>query len=538
VLCEVFVKSVCAMAPPVLHTTFERTREHRDSAFKAIAPREDSMLQILRNSVVIKVLGLILLILLLCFPLGRIDALNRERGDSQHEAAMELASTYTGAQTVIGPVLAVPYVERWTETQRNSSGKATGAVQRSEERLHLVFPDKLHVEGSLAPQERYRGIFRIPFYALDARLSGGFAAFDPSTVARSGSDSKLTFSTPCVVFNLSDLRGLDGSPTLAMEGETLRFAQGMPGLSEQAFGAGIHAPLEGSSLGAWLAGKPLPFDMKLGVVGQETLSLVPIADETTAHLHSTWAHPSFGGRFLAAERRVDAQGFDARWRVSSLVTSAREQVRAGLLDGALVRADAVDAAAPGAAARSVSHRADANGPLQTFDVSLAQPLNVYSMSTRAGKYGALFIGLVLMAAFMFELFRKLRLHPVQYGLVGLSIALFFLLLLALSEKLAFGLAYAAAAGASVLLLAVYFSAVLGGWRRGTSFGAYVAVLYAALYGLLASESNALLLGALLVFGMLAALMIATRKVDWYALSPGGAEEPKQAIAAPLGYDAS
>ncbi|RZL67571.1 MAG: cell envelope integrity protein CreD, partial [Variovorax sp.] len=147
-----------------------------------------------------------------------------------------------------------------------------------------------------------------------------------------------------------------------------------------------------------------------------------------------------------------------------------------------------------------------------------EPLNVYAMSTRAVKYGALFVGLVLMAGFMFELFRKLRLHPVQYGLVGLSIALFFLLLVALSEKLLFWQAYAVAASASVLLLAVYFSAALQGWRRGVSFAAYVALLYGALYGLLASESNALLLGALLVFGMLAALMVATRKVDWYALS--------------------
>ncbi|MDM0121491.1 cell envelope integrity protein CreD [Variovorax arabinosiphilus] len=494
------------------------------------------MLQTLRNSIVIKVLGLILLTLLLCIPLDRIDALNRERGESQREAAAELASTYTGAQTVIGPVLAVPYVERWMETQRNSKGQVTGVEPRSEEGVHLVFPDTLHIEGALAPQQRYRGIFRIPFYTLDATLNGGFAAFDPDTVARSVSGSKLEFRTPYVVFNLSDLRGLDGSPALSIGGATLRFAQRMPGLSEQAFGGGIHAPLEGTALSTWLAGKPLPFDMKLALVGQETLSIVPIANETTAHLQSPWAHPSFGGRFLASERRIDAQGFDARWRVSSLVTSARDQVRAGLLDPAATASSSatsqVDAARPASARR----QAMADGPLQTFDVSLAQPLNVYSMSTRAGKYGALFIALVLMAAFMFELFRTLRLHPVQYGLVGLSIALFFLLLLALSEKMAFAAAYASAAAASVLLLGVYFSAVLGGWRRGLSFAAFVAVLYGALYGLLASESNALLLGALLVFGMLALLMLATCRVDWYALSTAGATapvaEPMPAMVAP------
>jgi inner membrane protein len=187
-------------------------------------------------------------------------------------------------------------------------------------------------------------------------------------------------------------------------------------------------------------------------------------------------------------------------------------VRAGLS----ARGGPADDNAAAAVVATAAHRN--TGPLQTFDVSLAQPINVYSMSTRAGKYGVLFIGLVLMAAFMFELFRKLRLHPIQYGLVGLSIALFFLLLLALSEKFAFWMAYAGAAAASVALLAVYFSAVLGGWRRGLSFGAFVALLYGALYGLLASESNALLLGALLIFGMVAVLMLVTRKVDWYALS--------------------
>jgi inner membrane protein len=123
-----------------------------------------------------------------------------------------------------------------------------------------------------------------------------------------------------------------------------------------------------------------------------------------------------------------------------------------------------------------------------------------------------------MAAFMFELLKHLRLHPVQYALVGLAVTIFFLLLLALSEKIAFGLAYLIATGACVLLLTVYFSAVLGAARRGISLGVYVSLLYAALYGLLLSEDNALLLGSLLLFGLLALLMIATRKVNWYSLS--------------------
>jgi inner membrane protein len=268
--------------------------------------------------------------------------------------------------------------------------------------------------------------------------------------------------------------------------------------------------MAGAALQAWERRQAIEFDMKLVIIGQERLSIAPLADETTAHLTSAWPHPSFGGQFLAVQRTVTDSGFDASWAVSSLVSSARKQVLAS----------------QGGDARGAQpNRVDA---LDTFDVALAQPLNVYSQSTRAVKYGALFVALVLMAAFMVELFRKLRLHPVQYALVGLAIALFFLLLLALSEKVEFWLAYTAAAGASVLLLMVYFSAVLGGWQRGVSLAGYVALLYGALYGLLASESNALLLGALLLFGMLALLMIATRRVDWYALSTR--REPTAATA--------
>ena len=490
------------------------------------------MLQALRHSVLVKVFGLIALTVILCFPLAEIDSLNRERGRSQQEAAQELAQTYAGAQTVVGPLLVVPYVERWMEPLRDAKGTLIGQEARSRRAAQIVYPDKLHTEGTLAPQERYRGIFKIPFYRLHATLDGAFPAFDAARVARSEAGSKIEVGEPYVALSVSDLRGLDGSPTLSLGGEALRFAQRMPGIADDAeLASGIHAPLAGTALAAWQAGRPLPFEMTLGLVGQETLSMVPIAEDTTAHLTSPWAHPSFGGRFLAAERSVSAEGFDARWRVSSLVTSARDQVRAGLLAGssggrdsargARSGFDAVEVTAAAATAMPADRPAAAMGPLQTFDVSLAQPLNVYSMSTRAAKYGVLFIGLVLMAAYMFELFRKLRLHPVQYGLVGLSIALFFLLLLALSEKFAFHLAYAGAAGASVLLLAVYFSAVLGHWKRGAAFGGYVAVLYGALYGLLASESNALLLGALLIFGMLSLLMLATRKVDWYGLSAPG-----------------
>lgn len=454
-----------------------------------------------KNSATLKLLTLLLLTLLLCVPLARIGWLVSERGATRQQAAQELAATYAGAQTLVGPVLVVPYVERWSEAQLDEQGKLKGRIARSRQATHLVYPEKLEINGTVSPQERQRGIFSVLFYDLQGAWTGSFPPTHAAGVPRTEKDSVVELLPPSLAFGLSDVRGIQGAPVLLLAGEALRFVPGMPFAAEGSLLAqGIHAPLTGAALKAFEAKQPLAMDLQMAVVGQQNLSMAPVAEDTSAQLAIHWPHLSFGGRFLAAQRTQTQKGFQARWAVSSLVSAAGRQVTAS-----------VQASAGGSRPQAQV--------LDTFDVSLIQPQNTYSMSDRAVKYGALFVGLTLMAAFMFELFRKLRLHPVQYALVGLSIALFFLLLLALSEKLAFPLAYGLASGASVALLMVYFSAVLQGWQRGLSLAAFVGLLYAALYGLLVSEDNALLMGSLLVFGMLAALMLLTRKIDWYTLSP-------------------
>jgi inner membrane protein len=153
--------------------------------------------------------------------------------------------------------------------------------------------------------------------------------------------------------------------------------------------------------------------------------------------------------------------------------------------------------------------------LDSVSVSLVDPVNVYSKVDRATKYGVLFVLLTFVTFAMVEFLRQLRLHPIQYGLVGCAVAIFFLLLLALSERVPFAIAYLVASFACVALIGHYLGHVLGGWRRGTGFAAMLGTLYAALYGLLVSEDNAMVLGAGLLFLILAAIMIWTRKVDWY-----------------------
>jgi inner membrane protein len=191
---------------------------------------------------------------------------------------------------------------------------------------------------------------------------------------------------------------------------------------------------------------------------------------------------------------VNESGFSARWQTSFFATNLENVVNA-CRDGS-----------PGdAACLELGNR--------HFGVSFIDPVDHYLQSDRATKYAFLFIGLTFAACFLLEVLRRLSVHPIQYGLVGLSLAVFFLLLLSLSEHLGFPLAYAISAAACVSLIAYYVAHVTG-VKLGALFGGALGSLYALLYAILSAEDYSLLIGSLLVFVMLGAIMVLTRRVNW------------------------
>jgi inner membrane protein len=161
---------------------------------------------------------------------------------------------------------------------------------------------------------------------------------------------------------------------------------------------------------------------------------------------------------------------------------------------------------------------DVNGRLaaSAFGVKLVKPGSVYQQNDRAGKYGLLFIALTFVAFFLFEVLKGLRLHPVQYLLVGAAMASFYLLLLALSEQIGFGPAYLAASATVVLIVGGYAAAVLRARTAGVVLGGVLALVYAILYGLIGAEQYALLIGSVVLVAVIALLMYLTRRIDWYA----------------------
>jgi inner membrane protein len=311
---------------------------------------------------------------------------------------------------------------------------------------------------------------------------------------------------------------LVGAPTLRAAGAGIPILQGQVGRS----GGGVHAVLPASVV----AGDRIAFPAQFGFAlrGTEALAIAPLADANRIVLDSPWPHPQFNGDFLPRSHRVDATGFHAEWDVSSLASNAQAQYREG--------GDAVPADAPKVhegRGVAVATAATAQPGIDRVGLSLVEPVNLYSKVDRATKYGLLFVLLTFIGFFMFETLRQLPIHPIQYALVGLALAIFFLLLLSLSEHIAFGAAYLVAATACLGLIGFYVGNVLRSRARGMGFAAMLALLYAALYGLLMSEDNALVLGAGLLFVVLAAIMVATRKVDWY--QEGARIGPQAASAA-------
>jgi inner membrane protein len=157
--------------------------------------------------------------------------------------------------------------------------------------------------------------------------------------------------------------------------------------------------------------------------------------------------------------------------------------------------------------------------LDTLAVSFIDPVNPCVMSTERSST-ACFVALTFVAVALTEVLarpRVRRVHPVQYALVGLALSLFFMLLLALSEHLRFELAYLAASLACAGVLGAYGAHMLSGWRAGAGFGGALAGLYGLLYILLTREQTVLVVGTVGLFAIVAAVMMLTRRIDWYRL---------------------
>lgn len=438
------------------------------------------------------------LTLLMLIPIGKIWFLLSERQQRRDAAVSNITEAWGKGQEIIGPVLVVPFryavkVQR-TETV---NGKPT-LVETVEHPVAQAYflPAKLKMAARLAPQERHRGIYKAVVYSGELAISGEFQppVFDDLGVE----PERILWDDAVFCLAVTDLRGVAGALSLEWAGKTLPL---IPGCRLPGFDTGVIASLRGAMSGA---AKPsaIPFKMDLTFNGSKLISFAPVGVETEVQLAAAWPDPSFCGAFLPTQRAVDTTGFTAQWKVSYYGRGYPQQWTS--LGG-------------GPAADKVRE--------SMFGASLLALVDQYRTVERALKYAILFIVLAFAGFFLFETMGRVRIHPVQYILVGATLCLFYLLLLALSEFIGFGAAYLTAAAASSLLIGVYAAGVLRGVGRGVLAAGALGGIYGFLYVVLQLEDYSLLIGTAGLFVLLAAIMLVTRRTNWYdrdAASAAGA----------------
>jgi inner membrane protein len=429
------------------------------------------------------VIGFLIVVLLI--PLAHVEDLVGERVGMRQEAAQRVAQSWGGRQTTAGVLLAVPVESTRTVIEQTSMNRET---QRTEVDRHVVYvlPDTLRVTATADPGTRAVGLYESPVYTARVQIEGDFLKRDFAHLLVDKPQQQVKWQEARLLVLNSEASSLRGVDDLVVAGESARVAaDSYAGLS------GISAPVpEAAVRGDGM----IPFRVRLTLTGSTSLTFLPLARKADITLKSAWPHPKFEGAPAPLDPRIGDDGFTAKWSVLEINRNFGQawldtQVSEGV-----------------AAAQAFAQ----SGVGATF----YEPVDVYQRNYRAVHYAALLIVITFLTFFLWEHLSGIAIHAMQYLMVGMALALFYLLLLALSEHVSFDLAYGVSAAALVCLITVYLSGVLGRWRLALGAGVGLGVLYVLLYWILRSEDYSLLMGALLLFGVLAVLMLATRRIDW------------------------
>lgn len=421
------------------------------------------------NKTLIKAIVTGVLILVMLIPTLFVSGLVTERETRQQEVVQEVTGKWASKQTLSGPYICIPYTQNTT----GSDGKPLilkGNV--------FVLPENLNINGNILPEERPRSIYKVLLYKTNITGKGNFTISlpeMPDSVTLHPGEARI-----CV--GISDFRGIEEKIGLTVNGEKYDLTPGLP--SNQIDSAGLSAPIK---LMMADIGKRFDFNSSFKMRGSEQLHFVPLAANSSFSLQSAWSSPSFDGNTLPVDRTVDADGFTAKWSFNNANLPFSSSFTNFNLDKSNF----------------------------AFGVTMIQPADQYSKTDRSIKYAILFIGLTFSLFFIVEIMQKRPFHPVQYVLVGLSLIIFFTLLLSISEFMLFDFAYLIAASSTILMITLYAKSHFQSWKVGGIFASVLATLYGFIFILIRLEDTALLVGSIGLFLVLGIVMYASRKINWY-----------------------
>jgi len=423
------------------------------------------------------------LALLMTIPALFVGGLVEDRTMRAAEVVNKITGHVGGQQTFLGPTLAIPYnIPPQLPTDFAKHG------------TYLVFPAQAAAVLKTKTEERRLSLFKVPVFQADLNFDATFDLTGVPAAAPQG--AQLDWNRAEIVVGVSDPRGALADATLTIEGKTVTLVPAE--VAQDIYSGGDQSQRTKLALLGAKANSFAKPDTQFNVAstlrfsGAQRLALLAYGKTTHVAMQGDWPSPGFDGGFLPVARTVSASGFTAEWSVPFIARGVRAEGPSDSISG-------LDASALG--------------------VSFIEVADPYQSLNRSLKYAALFLGLLFLSYFVFEVTTGKRVHPAQYVLVGMAQIIFYLLLLSLAERIGFDLGFLFAGSATVALLSINAAWIFSSRLQGVRALAIFTLLYVLIYLLLRLEDNALLVGAVASFLVVAAAMYFTRGIDWYSSLP-------------------
>lgn len=451
----------------------------------------------IKSSLSFKLFVIGFLIAILMIPIGLIAFLTIERESRQNEAFREVSGKWGNEQIITGPILSIPYKDK----AERITGEGT-VIDEAIRYAHFL-PEELNIKGMIDPEKRQRGIYEVVVYNANLEISGRFLAPDFSKWDIAPDD--ILYKQAFVTLGIPDMRGIADNLNLEWENKKQPFNPGVK--TSDVVAIGISADIDLSQDN----NSSKNFKIALSLNGSRDLYFSPLGRSTKVELSSAWPDPSFQGSFLPESHTINQAGFTATWKVLELNRSFPQRFLGYL--GAIE-----STIQPNYSEKMPIIPAPGNINQSNFGVRLLVPADEYQETARALKYAIMLLSLTFLTLFFYEAMRDARVHPLQYILIGLALALFYLLLLSISEYLGFKTAYLLSALMIIGLITLYSKSIFKAWRPAILEALILVFVYGFIFVILQLEDYALLVGSLGLLAILSLVMMVSRKIDWYSIA--------------------
>lgn len=442
-----------------------------------------------------KILIIVILGLLLLIPMGFINSVVRDRIRYQKEAVSSIIEPVGDSADIQGIVAAIPYMTRVIDSETKEIKYVRKYI--------FYMPNEYNVEGDIEVSSLSRGIFKAPIFNSQLKITGRFDKYNAEIYNLDENNNTILYDEAMIIIGIGNKKNLMKLPIVLLnDNEELKYYEKNINISLNMFNNKFLYTISKDKI---LNG--FDFNITMDIQGGNSLIITPLASENSFKISSKWKDPSFTGGFLPTKREVNNEGFNAEWNIASFNTSFTKYWTS---DENVNTANNINSDS-----YSYSDESIINNSSNNVLISFLLLNDNYQRISRSVKYAILFIFIPFFVLFLCEVLSKKRIHPVQYILIGIANAIFYLLLLAISEHIHFNLSYFISALMVTALTSIYIGYIIKSPKYTVSMAVVEALIYIFLFGILQLTDYALLMGTLGLFAVIALAMYFTRNVDWY-----------------------